>query len=83
MTPQQLYQIPARDFHHLSPSTGNPRKYDTRQLMAFRKLRLALGEQVFRETLVEGLDILSHSTGITNPAGWLYDFIRQEVPDGK
>jgi len=20
---------------------------------------------------------------ITNPAGWLYDFIRQEVPDGK
>jgi len=51
--------------------------------MAFRKLRLALGEQVFRETLVEGLDILSHSTGITNPAGWLYDFIRQEVPDGK
>ena len=55
------------------------RKFDTRQLMAFRKLRLALGETRFRDALVEGLDILSHSTTITTPAGWLYDFVRKET----
>ena len=55
------------------------RKFDTRQLMAFRKLRLALGETRFRDALVEGLDILSRSTGITTPAGWLYDFVRKEA----
>ena len=55
------------------------RKFDTRQLMAFRKLRLALGETRFRDALVEGLDILSHSTTITTPAGWLYDFVRKEA----
>ena len=54
------------------------RKFDTRQLMAFRKLRLALGETRFRDALVEGLDILSHSTGITTPAGWLYAFVQKE-----
>ena len=55
------------------------RKFDMRQLMAFRKLRLALGEIRFRDALVEGLDILSRSTGIASPAGWLYDFIRKEA----
>ena len=55
------------------------RKFDMRQLMAFRKLRLALGETRFRDALVEGLDILSHSTGIATPAGWLYDFVRKEA----
>ena len=55
------------------------RKFDMRQLMAFRKLRLALGEIRFRDALVEGLDILSRSTGITTPAGWLYDFVRKEA----
>ena len=55
------------------------RKFDMRQLMAFRNLRLALGETRFRDALVEGLDILLHSTGITTPAGWLYDFVRREA----
>ena len=55
------------------------RKFDMRQLMAFRKLRLALGETRFRDALFEGLDILSRSTGITTPAGWLYDFVRKEA----
>jgi len=50
-----------------------------RQLMAFRALRLALGEQSFRESLVEALDILAHSTGIKSPAGWLYWFLKQEA----
>jgi len=48
--------------------------------MAFRKLRIALGEQTFRELLVEALDILAHSTTIHTPAGWLFDYIRKEVP---
>jgi len=51
-----------------------------RQLMAFRKLRIALGEQTFRELLVEALDILARSTTIHTPAGWLFDYIRKEVP---
>ena len=55
------------------------RKFDMRQLMAFRKLRLALGETRFRDTLVEGLGILSHSTGITTPAGWLVGFLKKEA----
>ena len=55
------------------------RKFDMRQLMAFRKLRLALGEHRFREALVEGLDILSRSTGITTPAGWLVGFLKKEA----
>ena len=55
------------------------RKFDMRQLMAFRKLRLALGETRFRDALAEGLDILSHSTGITTPAGWLVDFLKKEA----
>ena len=55
------------------------RKFDMRQLMAFRKLRLALGETRFRDALVEGLDILSRSDSITSPAGWLYDFVRKET----
>jgi len=55
------------------------REQTARQLMAFRALRLALGEQTFRESLVEALDILAHSTGITSPAGWLYWFLREEA----
>ena len=55
------------------------RKFDMRQLMAFRKLRLALSEPRFRDALVEGLDILSRSTGITTPAGWLVDFLKKEA----
>ena len=55
------------------------RKFDMRQLMAFRKLRLALGETRFRDALVEGLDILSRSTGITTPAGWLFKFLKREA----
>ena len=55
------------------------RRFDMRQLMAFRKLRLALGETRFRDALVEGLDILSRSDSITTPAGWLYDFVRKEA----
>ena len=55
------------------------RRFDVRQLMAFRRLRLAMGEQNFRDALVEGLDILARSTGITTPAGWLYDFLRKEA----
>jgi len=51
-----------------------------RQLMAFRKLRIALGEQSFRESLVEAIDILARSTTIHTPPGWLYDYIRKEVP---
>lgn len=51
----------------------------TRQLMAYRKLRQKLGEQRFREQLVQGLDVLSHSTGITSPAGWLYAFLASEA----
>ncbi len=50
-----------------------------RQLMAFRKLRLALGETRFRDALVEGLDILSRSDSITTPAGWLVDFLKKEA----
>ena len=55
------------------------RKFDMRQLMAFRKLRLALGETRFRDALVEGLDILSRSTGIITPAGWLVGFLKKEA----
>ena len=55
------------------------RKFDMRQLMAFRKLRLALGEPRFRDALVEGLDILSRSTGINTPAGWLVGFLKKEA----
>lgn len=54
-------------------------KCTTRQLMAFRKLRVLLGEQSFRESLVEALDILSRSTGIETPAGWLYKFLAEEA----
>jgi len=54
-------------------------KFDMRQLMAFRKLRIRLGEQSFRETLVDALDILNRSTGIDTPAGWLYDFLDTEA----
>ena len=52
---------------------------NTRQLMAFRKLRLALGERRFRECLVEAIDILAHSTGIDSPARWLYAFLDTEA----
>lgn len=52
---------------------------DMRQLMAYRKLRQKMGEVRFRETLVEGLDILSRSNAIHSPAGWLYDFIASEA----
>ena len=45
------------------------RKCDVRQLMAFRKLRLAMGEIAFRDALIEGLDILANSETITTPAG--------------
>ena len=38
-----------------------------------------MGEQDFRDALVEGLDILARSTGIISPAGWLYDFLRKEA----
>ena len=62
---------------------GKVRKCEVRQLMDFRKLRLAMGETAFRDALVEGLDILSNSTGIVSPAGWLYDFIRKEAEYGK
>ena len=55
------------------------RKFDMRQLMAFRNLRLALGEIRFRDALVEGLDILSRSDSITTPAGWLFDFVKKEA----
>ena len=55
------------------------RKFDMRQLMAFRKLRLALGDTRFRDALVEGLDILSRSDSITTPAGWLVDFLKKEA----
>lgn len=51
-----------------------------RQLMAYGKLRIALGEQEFRRTLIDGLDVLSRSTGIKNPAAWLYWYISREVP---
>ena len=37
------------------------------------------GEPRFRDALVEGLDILSRSTGITTPAGWLVDFLKKEA----
>ena len=52
---------------------------DMRQLMAFRKLRQAMGGRRFLDALAEGVDILSDATGIVSPAGWLYDFIRKEV----
>ena len=50
-----------------------------RQLMAFRKLRQAMGGRRFLDALAEGVDILSDATGIVSPAGWLYDFIRKEA----
>ena len=49
------------------------------QLLAYRKLRQKLGEQRFREQLIEAIDILAHSTGIKNPAGWLYNFVKSEA----
>jgi len=49
------------------------------QLLAFRKLRLMLGEKRFREVLVKALDILVHTTSIKKPAGWLYNYLRQEA----
>ena len=55
------------------------RNHSTRQLMAFRKLRLAMGERRFRECLVEAIDILARSTGIDSPAGWLYAFLDTEA----
>lgn len=47
--------------------------------MAYRKLRLKLGNQRFLDVLAEAIDILAHSEGITNPGGWLYWFIREEA----
>lgn len=56
------------------------RRTDTRQLMAFRKLRLAMGDdRRFLDALAEGVEILARSNGIFCPAGWLYDFIRKEA----
>ena len=37
------------------------RNKTARQLMAYRKLRLTLGEQRFRELLIEAVDILSYN----------------------
>lgn len=52
---------------------------DMRQLMAYKKLRQRMGECAFRDALIEGLDILSRSSTIHSPAGWLYDFIAGEA----
>ena len=52
-----------------------------RQLMAFRKLRIALGDMNFRDVLIEALDILAHSDGIENPAAWVFHFVRQEAAE--
>ena len=51
-----------------------------KELLAFRKLRLALGEIGFRDSLIEALDILDHSTTkFDNPAGFIYRFIKKEA----
>lgn len=50
-----------------------------RQLCAFRKLRIALGDQTFREILCDALDVMSASTSIQSPAGWLYAFVKDEL----
>jgi len=74
---RDIYEFPG---HGEYMACAIVRRRDILQLMAFRKLRIALGEQTFRESLVEALDILSRSTTIRTPAGWLYDFIRKEAP---
>ena len=77
--PRSNEEIRAYDGHGEHMACAIIRKFDMRQLMAFRKLRLTLGETRFRDALVEGLDILSRSDSITSPAGWLYDFVRKET----
>ena len=77
--PRSNEEIRTYDGHGEHMACAIIRKFDMRQLMAFRKLRLALGETRFRDALVEGLDILSRSDSITTPAGWLYDFVRKEA----
>ena len=54
-------------------------KFDTRQRLAFRKLRLALGEQGFRECLCDARDTLGRSRTIREPAGWLFAYLRDEA----
>ena len=54
-------------------------KFDTRQRLAFRKLRLALGEQRFRECLCDARDTLGRSRTIREPAGWLFAYLRDEA----
>lgn len=75
--PDDIYNYPGRGERMACTIVRN---CTVRQLMAYRKLRIALGEQSFRETLVEALDILSRSTGINDPAAWLYWYIHTEVP---
>lgn len=54
-------------------------KCDTAQRMTYRKLRMALGEHLFREHLCDAMDILERSTTILTPAAWLYSFLKDEV----
>ena len=77
--PRSNEEIRAYDGHGEHIACAIILKFDMRQLMAFRKLRLALGETRFRDTLVEGLDILSRSDSITTPVGWLVDFLKKEA----
>jgi len=72
----EIYAFPGRGEYM---ACAIVKRHDIRQLMAFRKLRIRLGEESFRETLVEAMDILTRSKGITTPAGWLYDFISGET----
>ena len=54
-------------------------KYDARQRLAYRRLRIQLGEQRFRECLCEARDVLATSRTIREPAGWLFAYLRDEV----
>ncbi len=53
-------------------------RFDAQQLCAYRKIRVRLGEQTFRELLVEAMDTLSRPNGIDTPAAWLHWYLSGE-----
>lgn len=86
--PWERFPAPPRCSEDIYTFKGKPeylacaiiRQQTVRQLMAFRNLRIAMGDnQRFLDALAEGVEILAHSSGIKSPAGWLYDFIRKEA----
>ena len=55
------------------------KNFSVEQRMAFRALRLKLGEQRFRECMIDALDILAHSKTIKKPGGWFYRYLKTEA----